>query len=64
MLEGNRLLRFRASYFFEGESNIADIHDFITILEKKLKEKLKILNFRDIILHSEPLLGRTDGIIF
>ncbi|MFX1275180.1 MAG: cation diffusion facilitator family transporter [Promethearchaeota archaeon] len=50
--------------FFEGNLNISEVHEFITDIEKDIKTTLKIANLKDIILHSEPLKGRTDGIIF
>jgi len=50
--------------FFEGSLNIAEIHEVITKIEKDLKKKLNIANLQEIILHSEPLSGRSDGIFF
>jgi len=50
--------------FFDGSLNIAQIHNYISELENKIKEELGIDNLDPIILHSEPLEGRTDGIIF
>jgi len=50
--------------FFDGEQNIAQVHNYLTDLENQIKNKLKIENLTEIILHSEPLKGRKDGIIF
>jgi len=50
--------------FFDGSLNISVVHDLITKLEQKVREKLKIENLHEIIFHSEPIKGRTDGIIF
>ncbi|MFX1314580.1 MAG: cation diffusion facilitator family transporter [Promethearchaeota archaeon] len=50
--------------FFEGSQNISIVHNLISELEKKVKNKLKIENLHEIIFHSEPIKGRTNGIIF
>ncbi|MFX1411807.1 MAG: cation diffusion facilitator family transporter [Promethearchaeota archaeon] len=50
--------------FFEGSLNISIVHDLISELEIKVKDKLKIENLHEIIFHSEPIKGRTNGIIF
>jgi len=50
--------------FFESSLNIAFVHECITNIENEIREKLKISNLKDIILHSEPFTDRTDGIIF
>lgn len=50
--------------FFDGSLNIAETHNYITILEKDIREELGIDNLDTIFLHSEPSEGRTDGIIF
>lgn len=50
--------------FFDGFLNISLVHNIITNLEKQLKHILKNENLTEIILHSEPMQGRTDGIIF
>jgi len=50
--------------FFDGSLNISKTHNYISELEVKIKEGLGIDNLDTIILHSEPLEGRTDGIIF
>ncbi|MFX1490350.1 MAG: cation diffusion facilitator family transporter [Promethearchaeota archaeon] len=50
--------------FFDGSLNISQTHDYITELETKIREKLGIDNLGSIILHSEPVEGRTDGILF
>ena len=40
---------------FDGNLNIAKVHDIITKLESKLRKKLQIENLDEIILHSEPI---------
>ena len=50
--------------FFNGALNISQVHSIITEIEQQIKNTLTLENLRDIILHSEPLEGRTDGIIF
>jgi len=50
--------------FFDGSLNISVVHDLITKLELKVRNKLKIENLHEIIFHSEPIKGRTEGIIF
>lgn len=50
--------------FFDGSLNIGDVHNYITLLEIEIREKVIIFNLDDIILHSEPIKDRTDGVIF
>jgi len=50
--------------FFDGSLNISVVHDLITKIEHKVRDKLKIENLQEIIFHSEPIKGRTEGIIF
>ena len=50
--------------FFDGTLNISKVHKIITLLEQDIGELLKQENLTEIILHSEPIKGRTDGIIF
>ena len=50
--------------FFDGDLNISIVHQYIEELEYKILDRLKIDNLQEIILHSEPLEGRIDGIIF
>jgi len=50
--------------FFDGDENISQVHNYLTDIEKKIRNKLKIDNLKEILLHSEPLKGRTGGIIF
>ncbi|MFX1339634.1 MAG: cation diffusion facilitator family transporter [Promethearchaeota archaeon] len=50
--------------FFEGDLNIMQVHEYITDLENDIRDKLKIDNLQEIILHSEPVEGRKDGILF
>jgi len=46
--------------FFQGELNIMQVHEYITDLENNIRDKLKIDNLQEIILHSEPIEGRED----
>jgi cation diffusion facilitator family transporter len=50
--------------FFDGNLNISTIHNYTTELEKLIKENLQIRNLKQIIIHAEPLEGRTNGKIF
>lgn len=50
--------------FFNGALNISQVHTIISEVEQRIKNTLTLENLRDIILHSEPLEGRTDGIVF
>lgn len=50
--------------FFDGFLNISQVHKLITNIEQKIKKTLNIENLTEIILHSEPLEGRSEGVIF
>ncbi|MFX0188267.1 MAG: cation diffusion facilitator family transporter [Candidatus Hodarchaeota archaeon] len=50
--------------FFDGDQKISQVHNYLTDLEIQIKNTLKIDNLKEIILHSEPVKGRTGGIIF
>ena len=50
--------------FFNGALNISRVHTLITVVEQQIKNTLKIENLTDVILHSEPLEGRSEGVIF
>ena len=50
--------------FFNGALNITRVHTLITQVEQQIKNTLNIENLTEVILHSEPVEGRTDGIIF
>jgi len=50
--------------FFDGSLNISQIHEYITELEIAIREKLGIDNLDTILLHSEPVEGRKEGVIF
>ena len=50
--------------FFDGLLNISQVHKLITNIEQKIKKTLNIENLTEIILHSEPLEGRSEGVIF
>ncbi|MBA7692979.1 Ferrous-iron efflux pump FieF [subsurface metagenome] len=49
--------------FFDGSLNISQVHEYTSDLEKKIKD-LNVKNLQEVILHSEPSEGRTDGILF
>ncbi|MHA2280394.1 MAG: cation diffusion facilitator family transporter [Promethearchaeota archaeon] len=50
--------------FFDGSLNISQIHNYISELENNIRDELGIDNLDSIILHSEPIEDRTDGVIF
>ena len=50
--------------FFDGSLNISKVHNIVSNLEQQIKETLKIENLTEIIIHSEPLEGRTYGFFF
>ena len=50
--------------FFDGSLNISQTHNHITELEKKIRDELGIDNLDSILLHSEPIEDRTDGVLF
>jgi cation diffusion facilitator family transporter len=50
--------------FFNGALNISRVHTLISVVEQQIKNTLKIENLTDVILHSEPFEGRTEGTIF
>ena len=50
--------------FFNGALNISRVHALVTEVEQKIKYTLNIENLTEVILHSEPFEGRTDGTIF
>ena len=50
--------------FFNGTLNISETHNYTSELEKLIRDELGIDNLDAIFLHSEPLEGRTDGILF
>ncbi|MFX1303773.1 MAG: cation diffusion facilitator family transporter [Promethearchaeota archaeon] len=50
--------------FFDGSLNISQIHDYITELETKIRDKLGIDNLDTIFLHSEPIEDQKEGVIF
>jgi len=50
--------------FFNGALNITRVHTLITDVEYQIKNTLNIENLTEVILHSEPLEGQTDGVIF
>ncbi len=50
--------------FFDGSLNIAQVHKYVSDLEKDIILNLEESNLEDVIIHSEPVQGRTDGKIF
>ncbi|MHA2121525.1 MAG: cation diffusion facilitator family transporter [Promethearchaeota archaeon] len=50
--------------FFDGSLNISQTHNYTTEIEKLIREELGIDNLDTILIHSEPVEGRTGGIIF
>jgi cation diffusion facilitator family transporter len=50
--------------FFDGTLNISKVHELTTQIEQKVRDTLKVENLTEIILHSEPLEGRSEGVIF
>ena len=50
--------------FFNGALNITRVHTLITEVEQQIKNTLNIENLTEVILHSEPIEGRSEGIIF
>ncbi|MGV9172668.1 MAG: cation diffusion facilitator family transporter [Promethearchaeia archaeon] len=49
--------------FFKGQKDITEVHQDVERIEGDIR-KLNIKNLENVYLHSEPLEGRTDGIIF
>ena len=50
--------------FFDGSLNISQIHEYISELETKIRDKLGIDNLDTIFLHSEPIEDQKQGIFF
>ncbi len=50
--------------FLDGDLKISSVHKYIEELEQELKENLNMINIQEIIIHSEPKEGRSDGVIF
>ena len=50
--------------FFNGALNITRVHTLITNVEHQIKNTLNIENLTEVILHSEPVEGQTEGVIF
>ena len=50
--------------FFDGSLNISQAHNYISELEKSIRDELGIDNLDSVFLHSEPMENRTDGILF
>ncbi len=48
--------------FFEGTLDISKVHEIVTQLEQDIKNELKLEEFIEIIIHSEPFIGRTNGV--
>ncbi|MFX0071995.1 MAG: cation diffusion facilitator family transporter [Candidatus Hermodarchaeota archaeon] len=49
--------------FFDGILNISEVHDYSNLLEEKIKE-IDVKNLQEVIIHAEPLIGRSDGVFF
>ncbi|MHA1986524.1 MAG: cation diffusion facilitator family transporter [Promethearchaeota archaeon] len=72
-VKGYHGLEFWATYdycvlelhiFFDGSLNISQIHNYISELEKEIRDELGIDNLDSILLHSEPIEDRVDGVLF
>ncbi len=50
--------------FFHGALNISQIHNYITELERSLRQQLKIDTLDSIFLHSEPVEAGEKGTLF
>jgi len=50
--------------FFNGALNITRVHTLITEVEHQIKNTLNIENLTEVILHSEPVEGQAEGVIF
>lgn len=50
--------------FFNGSLNISQVHKYVSNLEKDILLNSEESNLEDVIIHSEPVQGRTDGKIF
>lgn len=50
--------------FFDGSLNISQTHNYISEIEKNIRDELGIDNLDSVFLHSEPMENRTDGILF
>ncbi|MHA1732479.1 MAG: cation diffusion facilitator family transporter [Promethearchaeota archaeon] len=47
--------------FFDGSSKIAAIHKLLTLVEEKIRQRLAPRPVRTILLHPEPVAGRSEG---
>ncbi len=50
--------------FFDGSLNIFQVHNLVSRLELEIKERLNLEKSLEVIIHSEPIIGRTNGTIF
>ncbi|MHA2088309.1 MAG: cation transporter dimerization domain-containing protein, partial [Promethearchaeota archaeon] len=50
--------------FFDGSLNVSQTHDYTSEIEISIRDALGIDNLDSILLHSEPMEDRTDGVIF
>ncbi len=50
--------------FFDGDINISTIHNYTSELEDLIKQTIKIDTLKQVIIHAEPLKGRSDGKMF
>jgi cation diffusion facilitator family transporter len=53
-----------AHIFFDGSLNISQIHEYISELENRIRDELKIENLDTIFLHSEPIKEQKEGVFF
>lgn len=49
--------------FFDGSLNIKQAHQYVSKLENRILAHLKNRNLKEVIIHSEPVQGRTNGVI-
>ncbi len=50
--------------FLDDDLNISLVHSIITELEELIKINLKEKKIKDVLIHTEPITGRSDGIFF
>ncbi len=58
------IVYWRCTFFFDCSLNISQIHNYISELEKNVRVELSIDNLDSVFIHSEPIEGRIDGILF
>jgi cation diffusion facilitator family transporter len=50
--------------FFDGNINISKIHNYTSELEDLIKHNINIDDLKEVIIHAEPIEGRSNGNIF